>query len=232
MSDQLNSAPQSTDWRDISAWRKAQRDRCIAWRTGVDEAQRVLWGKQMTTALLALLKSPANRVIGFCWPYQAEFDARFAIRCCCDDGASAVLPEVVGKGLPLRFRQWWPGAPMTVGVYDIPVPDGTPELRPDLLVVPMNTFDDRGYRLGYGGGYFDRTIAALKPRIVTIGVSHEQCRVPTIHPQAHDVAMDFVVTEAGVYAAGGGLLTPLDAEAAHLRLQRLLAGMDTLGDRL
>ena len=177
-----------------------------------------------TVSLLALLKSPAKRVIGFCWPYQAEFDARFAIRRWCDEGAIAALPEVVGKALPLRFRQWWPGAPMTRGVYDIPVPDGTPELQPDVLVVPMNAFDDRGYRLGYGGGYFDRTIAALRPRVVTIGVSHEHCRLPTIYPQPHDIALDFVVTEAGVYAAGSGLPALLDTEIAHAHLQKLAVG--------
>jgi len=228
MTDQRNSTPHSTEWSDIRVWRKAQRDRCIAWRTGIEEAQRVMWGKQITASLLALLQTPAARTIGFCWPYQSEFDARFAVRRCCDAGATAALPEVIGKGLPLRFRQWWPGAPMTSGVYDIPVPDGTPELRPDLLVLPMNAFDDRGYRLGYGGGYFDRTIAALKPRIVTIGVSHEYCRVPTIHPQAHDIAMDIVVTEAGVCKAGGVLLARLDAETAHAHLQKLIGGRDAV----
>lgn len=120
-----------------------------------------MWGKRITKALLLLLKTPSTRVIGFCWSYQAEFDARFAIRCWCDEGATAALPEVVGKGLPLRFRQWWPGAPMTHGMYDILILDGLPEVRPDVLVLPMNAFDDCGYRLGYGGGYFDRTLAAL-----------------------------------------------------------------------
>lgn len=229
MTDQQSSTPQSTDWRDISFWRKAQRERCVAWRNAVAEVQRVAWRKQITLSLLALLKSPVKRVIGFCWPYQAEFDARFAIHRWCEEGATAALPEVVGKGLPLRFRQWWPGAPMTSGAYGIPVPDGTPEVRPDLLLVPMNAFDDRGYRLGYGGGYFDLTLAALKPRIVTIGVSHEHCRVPTIYPQAHDIALDFVVTEAGVCAAGGNLLALQDANTAQARMQLLLDGWSALG---
>jgi 5-formyltetrahydrofolate cyclo-ligase len=224
MTAPLISTPQTMDWHDIVLWRKVQRDRCVAWRTAIAEVQRVAWGKQITVSLLALLKSPEKRVIGFCWPYRAEFDARFAIRRWCEEGAIAALPEVVGKALPLRFRQWWPGAPMTRGVYGIPVPDGTPELQPDLLVVPMNAFDDRGYRLGYGGGYFDRTIAALRPRVVTIGVSHEHCRVPTIYPQSHDIALDFVVTEAGVYAAGSGSRELLDAEIALAHLQQLVVG--------
>ena len=96
MTDQRNSAPPSIDWRDISVWRKVQRERCMAWRTGVDEARRVIWGTRITASLLALLKAPATRVIGFCWPYRGEFDARFAIRRWCDDGAVAALPEVVG----------------------------------------------------------------------------------------------------------------------------------------
>ena len=227
MSGRLHSEPRSGDRDDISLWRKLQRDRCIAWRIGVAEAQRAVWAQQITATLGALLRLPATRVIGFCWPYRAEFDARSAVSRCCEDGAIAVLPEVVGKGLPLRFRHWWPGAPMMHGAYDIPVPDGTPELRPDLLLLPMNAFDDRGYRLGYGGGYFDRTLAVLKPRIVAIGISHEHCRLPTIYPQAHDRAMDFVVTEAGVYAADGGLLVSLEVEAARTRLLALVGPEQT-----
>ena len=224
MTDQLINTPQSMDWCDIGVWRKAQRDRCIAWRKNVDEVRRVMWGERISASLLALLRTPAARVIGFCWPYQAEFDARSVICRWCNDGATAALPEVVGKRLPLRFRQWWPGAPMTCGMYDIPVPDGTPEVRPDVLVIPMNAFDDCGYRLGYGGGYFDRTLAVLKPRMVTIGISYEHCRVPTIYPQPHDRAMDFVVTEAGVYVAGISALELLDSEIAHPQLQMLAVG--------
>lgn len=227
MNEQWIGPPRSKDWCDIQAWRKAQRDRCIAWRTGIDEAQRALWGDRITATLLAMLRRPVTGVIGFCWPYQAEFDARSAIRRCCDDGASAALPEVVGKGLPLRFRQWWPGAPMKRGAYDIAVPDGTPELQPGLLLVPMNAFDERGYRLGYGGGYFDLTLATLTPRVVAIGISHEHCRVPTVYPQPHDIAMDVVVTEAGAYGSDGGVLVPLDADAAHARLRQLVERRNT-----
>jgi hypothetical protein len=86
----------------------------------------------------------------------------------------------------------------------------------------MNACDGRGFRLGYGGGYFDRTLAALKQRVVAIGVTHEACRVPSIFPQPHDLAMDLVVTEAGAYAAGGEPLVLLDADAGALRVQRLL----------
>jgi len=215
-------APQSTDWRDIGVWRKAQREQWVAWRVALADTQRVAWGKRITASLLALLPLPRDIAIGFCWPYQAEFDARFAVRQWREQGAIVALPEVMGKGLPLRFRQWWPGVPMIRGVYDIPVPDATPEVVPDIMIVPMNAFDGCGYRLGYGGGYFDLTLAPPARRAVAIGVAYDDCRVPTIYPQPHDIAMDLVVTEAGIHAAGGEPLLLLDAAAAMARLQALL----------
>ena len=214
--------PASMDWKDISAWRKAQREHWIAWRGAVPEAQRAAWGAGMTASLCAMLPAPQKTVIGFCWPFKAEFDARYAVRHWRGQGAVAALPEVTGKGQPLRFSQWWPGTPMKRGVYDIPVPDGTPVVLPDIAIVPMNACDGRGYRLGYGGGYFDRTLAALEKRVVAIGVTYEACRVASIFPQTHDIAMDFVVTEAGIYSAGGEPLKLLDAVKAVSRVQDLM----------
>lgn len=217
------SEPASKEWKDISAWRKAQRAHWIDWRCGVSAEQRADWGQGMSALLAAGIPVPPGAVVGFCWPFKAEFDARFAVRRWRDGGALAALPEVVAKGQPLRFRQWWPGAPMTRGVYDIPLPDGTPELLPDIAIVPMNACDSRGYRLGYGGGYFDRTLAALERRVIAIGVTFDACRVPSIFPQAHDLPMDLVVTEAGVFAAGGEPMMRLDAAASAARVRTLLA---------
>jgi len=126
-------------------------------------------------------------------------------------GATLALPEVVneaqGNNVPLHFRKWWPQAPMKTGAYAIPVPDNTELVTPDALIMPMLGFDQQGYRLGYGGGYFDRTLAALKPRPLAIGVAFEILRLDSVHPQPHDIAMDFVVTEAGVYqATASGLI--------------------------
>lgn len=214
--------PASMDWKGISAWRKAQREHWIAWRGALAETQRAAWGLAMTTSLCTMLPALQKCVIGFCWPFKAEFDARYAVRHWREQGAVAALPEVTGKGQPLRFSQWWPAAPMKRGVYDIPVPDGTPVVVPDIAIVPMNACDGRGYRLGYGGGYFDRTLAALEKRVVAIGVTYDACRLPSIFPQAHDIAMDFVVTEAGIYLGGGEPLQLLDAVAAVSRVKDLM----------
>jgi 5-formyltetrahydrofolate cyclo-ligase len=78
------------------------------------------------------------------------------------------------------------------------VPADSPVLTPDLLLVPLVGFDPAGYRLGYGGGYYDRTLAAIQPRPLAIGIGFEQQALATIHPQPHDIPMDYIVTESRV----------------------------------
>jgi 5-formyltetrahydrofolate cyclo-ligase len=199
------------DWDEIRLWRRTQRAELVARRAAADRGQRLAWNERITQRLLEGFAVPRDAVVGFCWPYKDEFDARFAIRRWREQGAIAALPEVTGRDRPLQFRKWWPGAPMSPGVYDIPVPDGTEVLTPDIALVPMNGFDGQCYRLGYGGGYFDRTLAVLNHRLLAIGVTYEMLRLPTIYPQAHDIPMDFVVTEAAVYACSGGNCAVLDA---------------------
>lgn len=211
------------DWNEIKAWRKAQRAALIARRAAVPDAVRRGWNERITALLVEGFPMLGGLTIGFCWPYQGEFDSRFAIRHWRERGATAALPEVAGKGLPLRFRKWWPGAPMAPGVYGIPVPVGTELVRPHAVLVPMNGFDEQGFRLGYGGGYFDRTLASLSPRPLAIGVGFELARLATIFPQPHDVPMDFVVTEAGIHAVRNGALAAVDAAACRERAARLLA---------
>lgn len=211
------------NWEEIRKWRKEQRASLIARREAATPSERKGWNERITAHLIDGFAVPQESVIGFCWPYRAEFDARFAIRQWRDRGAIAALPEVVANKAPLQFRMWWPGAPMRSGVYDIPVPDGTDVLLPDFAIVPMNGFDERGYRLGYGGGFFDRTLAACERRVLAVGVSYETLRLPTIYPQPHDIPMDFVVTEQGIYAAGGEPLASVTNTESRARSARLLA---------
>ncbi len=101
---------------------------------------------------------------------------------------------VVEKGQPLIFREWVPGARLTRGVWNIPIPADGAEVIPTVLISPFVGFDPQRYRLGYGGGFFDRTLAALKTPRTVIGVGHPSGALPTIHPQAHDIPMDIIVT--------------------------------------
>jgi 5-formyltetrahydrofolate cyclo-ligase len=95
------------------------------------------------------------------------------------------------------------------GALGIPYPADSAEVTPDAVLLPMNGWDMCGYRLGYGGGFFDRTLASLAKRPVTIGISYEMARLDTIHPQAWDIPMDYVVTERGVYRRDGEALAYL-----------------------
>jgi len=105
----------------------------------------------------------------------------------------------VAPKTPLIFREWHPGVTLARGPLDIPYPVDSPPVQPDAVLLPMNGWDAQGYRLGYGAGFFDRTLAALAKRPVVIGVSYEAARLDTIYPQPWDIPMDYVVTERGVY---------------------------------
>jgi 5-formyltetrahydrofolate cyclo-ligase len=103
---------------------------------------------------------------------------------------------VVQPGAPLDFHLWTPDTVMTKGRYGIPVPDNAPAARPDALLIPCVGFSPEKFRLGYGGGFYDRTLAARPDRPVAIGIGFEACRI-ALDAQAHDLPMDWIVTEAG-----------------------------------
>jgi 5,10-methenyltetrahydrofolate synthetase len=189
-----------TDPGDIGPWRKEVRAELLSRRMAVKRDQRLAWNDAVTTYLLEGFPNLKTMVVGFYWPFRGEFDPRPAIRRLMEEGARAALPVVVRKNAPLQFHAWWQGAPMreTGGVFNIPVPDGTGIVTPDALLIPPVGFDSLGYRLGYGGGYFDRTLASMAPQPLKIGVGFELSRIDTIRPQPYDIPMDFVVTEAGV----------------------------------
>jgi 5,10-methenyltetrahydrofolate synthetase len=108
------------------------------------------------------------------------------------------MPVVVDVAAPMVFRPWTPQSPMTADRHGIPIPDTDAiSAAPSILLLPLVAFDATGYRLGYGGGYFDRTLAACAVRPLTIGVGFELARLLTVYPQVHDLACDVIVTEAG-----------------------------------
>lgn len=210
-------------WSEVRLWRRQMRETLVAQRLALTPDAHAALSRAINTHLEAAFALPAGSMVGFCWPFKNEFDTRFAIRRWRERGAQAALPVVIEKNSPLQFRAWWPGAPLLKGVYDIPYPDGTVLVVPDIAFVPMNGFDEGGYRLGYGGGYFDRTLAAQSPKVVAVGIGFEFARLASIEPQPHDIAMDFVVTEAGVHAASPNGLQRLEPAAAAARVQALFA---------
>ncbi len=188
----------------IRQWRKARRAELLAQRGAVPTNERRAWNEAITSSLLEGFPLLQQLVVGFYWPFKGEFDPRFAIHAWRGGGATAALPVVVRKGAPLQFREWWPGVSTAKGVFDLPVPLGTKVVTPQALLIPPIGFDPDGYRLGYGGGYFDRTLAALSPQPLKIGVAFELSRMSSIQPQPHDIPMDFIVTESGIHIVGPG----------------------------
>lgn len=195
-------------------WRKNQRAELMARREAVATTDYRRWSAAISAALEQGFPALQKGVVGFCWPHRGEYDPRPAMDFFQQHGATLALPEVVNEAqdndAPLRFRKWWPEAPMRPGAYAIPVPDNTERVTPSALIMPMLGFDQQGYRLGYGGGYFDRTLVAIKPRPLAIGVAFEMLRLSSVHPQPHDIAMDFVVTEAGIYQVTASGLVLVD----------------------
>src|SRR6185369_1554619 len=119
-------------------------------------------------------------------------------------GARATLPVVVEPDEPLAFREWTPATRLVPDRYGIPTPADGAWLVPELILLPLNGFDAAGYRLGYGGGFFDRTLAALHPRPLAVGVGFEVNRLATIRPESHDQRLDWIVTEAGAFRMENG----------------------------
>jgi 5-formyltetrahydrofolate cyclo-ligase len=208
---------------DLKNRRKAERATLIARRLAAPAADHARWSSQIEASLRGGFSGLAGMIVSFYWPFQGEFDARPFVTDLRGRGVRAVLPAVVAKSQPLEFREWWPGVAMANGAYDLPVPDGTAVLTPDALLIPALGFGSQGDRLGYGGGYFDRTLAALRPKPIAVGLAFELSRIATIVPQPHDVLMDFIVTESGIEAAVPGGLMKLGAEDCRERLAALSA---------
>lgn len=181
---------------DIAQWRRAERARLIAARLALDAATRAAHTQLITAGLDALIGDADGKVISAYWPFRGEPDLLAWLRARRAAGARIALPVVVRKRAPLVFRLWEAGSRLAHGVWNIPFPADGGAIRPDIVIAPVVGFDPGCYRLGYGGGFFDRTLAALPPATIAIGVGHAASMIPTIHPQRHDVPMHHIITEA------------------------------------
>ncbi|TGV26081.1 5-formyltetrahydrofolate cyclo-ligase [Mesorhizobium sp. M4B.F.Ca.ET.143.01.1.1] len=185
-----------TDWTDVRRWRKAERERLIAARLAVSADARAAMSTRIAEGLDALVGDIGGRMVSLYWPFRGEPDLRPWMASINERGGRTALPVVIEKGQPLVFRAYRPGDRLEKGVWNIPIPaEGDPVL-PDIVISPIVGIDPGKYRLGYGGGFFDRTLAAMPFRPLVIGVGYELQRIPTIYPQPHDIPMSEVVTEA------------------------------------
>lgn len=182
--------------RDVARFRTAERKRLL------DLRKRPVAARQADEAVIAeclerILPVTPGITIAAYWPIRGEPDLRRWMGAAVEAGADVLLPVVVAKQQPLEFHAWTPGCAMTRGVWNIPVPEGGQAQTPDVVISPLVGVDETLFRLGNGGGYYDRTLAALdtKPRV--IGVGYAGCQVKTIFPMHWDVPMDEVVLSDG-----------------------------------
>jgi 5-formyltetrahydrofolate cyclo-ligase len=187
----------------IMDWRRAERARQIEARLRVPVADRQAASASIGARVDAYcrqqgLLTPGAIVSGY-WPLRGEPDLRPWLGQLHDQGITVVLPVVVEKGAPLRFRRWFPGCEMEKGFWNIPVPAAPGEFTPTVLLAPVVGWDPRQcYRLGYGGGYFDRTLALLDAKQLpyrTIGIAYEAARLESFEPLPHDIRLHVIITE-------------------------------------
>ena len=192
----MPDAPQS--WPEIQAWRRERRAALLEARQKLARAEHQRASAAIVAQLDVLLEKHAVRRIGIYWPIRREIDLRpLALRLVAA-GGEAALPVILAKNQPLEFRPWTADAKMASGIWDIPYPVSGAAVVPQALLVPLVGYDDACFRLGYGGGYYDRTIPTLTPKPLAIGLGFAFGRLASIYPQPFDQPMDLIVTEAGI----------------------------------
>ena len=178
--------------------RMAQRQKLLAARQALpDRLERAV---ALQSALRVWLVSRTERRIGAYWPIKGEFDALPALyRWAESDETRRIgLPVVDREAGSLRFHVWYPGCPTELDAYDIPKPKGTEVFEPQLLLLPCVGYGPAGVRLGYGGGFYDRTVMSLQPRPMTVGLCYSNGFLPMLRQDANDVPLDALITDDGV----------------------------------
>ena len=191
------AAERPMDRAAIMAWRKAERERLIAARLALPAETRATMSLGIAAGLDAAIGDVSGRIVSLYWPFRGEPDLRSWLESINRRGGATALPLVIEKGRPLEFRAYRPGDRLEKGVWNIPVPAEGATVIPDVVIAPVVGYDPARYRLGYGGGFFDRTLAALPARPLVIGIGYAMQAIPTIHPLPHDIPMERIVTEAG-----------------------------------
>lgn len=190
------------DWPAVKQWRRAMRTELLARRAALEPRARRKRGERAKERLMAEVDLRGFHALGVYWPIRGEIDVLDVARRHIDAGGIVAVPVVTQKNAPVEFWRWHPGIKMRRGFWDIPVPATREMVQPEALLIPLVGFDAAGFRLGYGGGYYDRTLAALEPLPLRVGLGYVETELATIHPQGHDVPMSMIVTDERVYRGG------------------------------
>lgn len=182
----------------MQTWRQQQRQQLIQQRQALPESERQLIEKACLTSISQHLSACEPGVLGIYWPIKGEIDCRSLAPALMQQGWTLTVPIINQDTKCLDFAVWTPDTPMTTGSWNIPIPKEMTLRVPDHFLVPLVGFDKQNFRLGYGGGYYDRTLAAIKKPVHTIGVGIEAGRFDSIQPHALDIPMNRIITEKGI----------------------------------
>ncbi len=190
---------------DLKAEKKAARLAASATRAMAHEEHKRMAGVNLAAQGLPVEFNPQRNIISIFHSFGTEISTFELFDTLVADGWTTALPVVVAKNSPLVFRQWKPGEPLVLGRWDIKVPPETArDVQPDVLLVPLLAFDRMGYRLGYGGGFYDRTLEKLRAckKVTAIGIAYAGQEVDSVLHDEHDQRLDWVMTERETIKCG------------------------------
>lgn len=173
---------------DVARFRKGQRQGLYARRKNQSLDQRQATAEALGHLLDQAIGTPQKKTIAAYWPIRGEPDLRPWMEQAHAQGGRIALPVMPTKHQPLVFHHWTPQSEMKMGHFRIPIPVNATPVSPDIIIVPLLGVDRQHFRLGNGGGYYDRTLARC-PNVRTIGVGAEFCQIETIFPQPWDVPL-------------------------------------------
>ena len=189
----------------LAELKRLARSKASKQRNAVHGAVGAGTGAALASRGLPVTRNSQNQIVSAFHPYLSEISTLPLLTKLAGKGWTTALPIVVGKELPLMFRCWVPGDALISGLWDIQIPAETaPEVEPDVLLVPMLAFDRAGYRLGYGGGFYDRTLAKLRAlkKVTAIGVAYAGQEMDAVPHDAHDQPLDWIMTERETFKCG------------------------------
>jgi 5-formyltetrahydrofolate cyclo-ligase len=185
--------------------KRLARSKATLIRNDVHEATMLGAGGALAARGLPVSRNAQNRIISAFHSFGTEISTFELFDKLVAEGWITALPVVVAKNTPLLFRQWAPGDALVLGRWDIQIPPETaPEVQPDVLLVPMLAFDRKGYRMGYGGGFYDRTLATLRAlkKVTAIGVAYAGQEIDMVPHDDHDQSLDWIMTERETFKCG------------------------------
>lgn len=189
----------------VSRAKKAMRTRVLARRSRLSPEYRKNGAASLLRAAAALPEFPAGAALAGFMPIRDEIDPGQLIGRYHERGHPIGLPVVIAPKNPLVFKRWQPGDPLEEGAFGVPVPTGQAgRVIPRVLLVPLAAFDREGYRLGYGAGFYDRTLTELRARdeVIAIGVAFDEQEVDAVPHDEYDQQLDWMLTPSGAFRTG------------------------------